>query len=209
MRSIRSSHKIEFRGLQFHVPEDVYLPSDDSLLLAESFKVRDGEEVLELGCGCGINAILAAVKASRVVATDINPSAAEVTLYNAELNGLATRLDVRVGDLFDPIEAGEQFDVILFNPPYLPVMVAEVRSRLAMAWQGGDDGRAVTDRFLDGARNHLKKVGRIYLVQSTLSHIEATVKRLEDEGFMVERVGEAKFSFETIVCIEARRRLRV
>lgn len=206
MRSIRSSHKIAFRGLRFHVPEDVYLPSDDSLLLAESFKVRDGEEVLELGCGCGINAILAAVKASRVVATDINPSAVAATLYNAELNGLAGRLEVRVGDLFDPIGAGEQFDVILFNPPYLPVMAEEVKGCLEVAWQGGDDGRAVTGRFLDGVRNHLKKVGRIYLVQSTLSHIEATVKRLEDEGFVVERVGEAKFPFETIVCIEARRK---
>ncbi|MEM3736846.1 MAG: class I SAM-dependent methyltransferase [Candidatus Bathyarchaeia archaeon] len=198
---------VEFRELKFLVPEDVYLPSDDSLLLAENFKVRDGEEVLEIGCGCGINALLAALRAGRVVATDINPSAAKATLWNARLNGLNGKVEVLVGDLFGPIGVGEVFDVILFNPPYLPSTPEEGCSILEKSWQGGESGREVVDRFLEEVGDHLKKDGRIYLVQSTLSRIDETVKRLEEKGYWVRMLGETRFPFETIVCIEARRRL--
>ncbi|MCU1425941.1 MAG: SAM-dependent methyltransferase [Microbacteriaceae bacterium] len=73
--------------------------------------------VLDLGTGCGIQALHAARHATRVVATDISPRALELAALNAELNGV-TRIEFRLGSLYQPV-AGETFDRILSNPPFV------------------------------------------------------------------------------------------
>lgn len=72
---------------------------------------------LDLGTGSGIHALLAARRAGRVVATDVNPRALAFAELNAELNGIAN-VELRAGDLFDPV-AGESFDLIVANPPFV------------------------------------------------------------------------------------------
>jgi SAM-dependent methyltransferase len=72
---------------------------------------------LDLGTGSGIHALLAARRADRVVATDVNPRALAFAGLNAELNGL-TNVELRAGDLFEPV-AGERFDLIVANPPFV------------------------------------------------------------------------------------------
>lgn len=77
---------------------------------------RPVESVLDLGCGGGIQALLAAGHARRVVAVDVNPRALAFTRWNARLNGIAN-VECRQGDLFDPVK-GERFDLLVCNPPY-------------------------------------------------------------------------------------------
>jgi methylase of polypeptide subunit release factors len=72
---------------------------------------------LDLGTGCGIQALLAARHAAAVVATDVNPRALELAAFNAALNGIET-IELRQGDGFEPL-AGERFDLIVANPPYV------------------------------------------------------------------------------------------
>ncbi len=74
--------------------------------------------MLEVGTGTGFLALVAARRARQTVGTDINPEAVRALKINALLNHLEDRVEARQGDLFAPV-AGEQFDVILFNPPYL------------------------------------------------------------------------------------------
>ena len=74
------------------------------------------ESALDLGCGCGIQALYLATHATRVVATDLSSRACEITRFNAALNGV--ELDVRQGSLFEPVE-GEEFDLIASNPPFV------------------------------------------------------------------------------------------
>ncbi|MDC4232403.1 class I SAM-dependent methyltransferase [Actinomyces sp. B33] len=71
---------------------------------------------LDLGCGCGIQALALASHADRVVATDLSERACAFTSFNAALNGVS--LDVRVGSLFEPV-ADEAFDLIVTNPPFV------------------------------------------------------------------------------------------
>jgi len=73
--------------------------------------------VLDLGCGCGVHALLAAEHSDNVVATDISATAAAYTRFNARLNNIKN-IDVLVGDLFEPV-AGQSFDLILCNPPFI------------------------------------------------------------------------------------------
>jgi SAM-dependent methyltransferase len=73
--------------------------------------------VLDLGTGCGVLALLAARHAEQVVGVDLNPRAVELARFNAALNGIGN-VDFRAGNLLDPV-AGEAFDLIVCNPPFV------------------------------------------------------------------------------------------
>lgn len=202
--SAESQRTFIYCGFTLTVPSQVYRPEEDTFLLAENLRLQGGESVLEVGCGCGLVALLAARKAARVVATDLNPMAVEAAKMNVQANGLEAQIEVRLGDLFEPVRPGEKFDLIVFNPPYLPPDVEEPRDWLTRAWCGGEKGRKVTERFIHGIAGFLKPKGRVLLVQSSLAGIEETRRKLRAEGFSVRTVGKRRFFFEVLVCLEAR-----
>lgn len=74
--------------------------------------------VLDVGTGCGIQALRALRHADRVVATDVSARALQFTRLNALLAGAGDRIDVRLGSLFAPV-AGEQFARVVSNPPFV------------------------------------------------------------------------------------------
>lgn len=100
------------------VSPGVYPPSEDSDLLLLSMTVKPGECVLDMGAGSGILAIEAARAGGVVTAADISQAAVECTRENARNNGVEVKV-VR-SDLFSHPDLAGRFDVILFNPPYLP-----------------------------------------------------------------------------------------
>ena len=72
---------------------------------------------LDLGTGCGVQALLAAQHSQHVVAVDINQRALDFAAFNARLNGISN-IEFRLGNLFEPVE-GQRFDLIVCNPPYV------------------------------------------------------------------------------------------
>ena len=76
---------------------------------------RPAQRTLDLGTGCGIQALLAAAHSEQVLAVDRNSRAVHFSRFNARLNGL-TNIDFFAGDLFQPVE-GHQFDLVVANPP--------------------------------------------------------------------------------------------
>ena len=115
---LRFAKKIRFGEMIFFVFDDVYEPAEDTFLIAEHLKTSG--HVLEIGTGCGILSVLAALQAEHVVATDINPHAAICARLNAEINGVSEKIDILAGDLFSPLRENSAFNTILFNAPYLP-----------------------------------------------------------------------------------------
>lgn len=191
---------LEFNGLHFNTHPKVYEPAEDSFLLAENLEMSRRDEVLEIGTGTGIIAVCASRKVAKVVATDINPWALRCATKNLIANR-AFNVELREGNLFEPVQ-GEKFDLILFNTPYLPTGEDEVlNDELNTAWDGGTDGREVIDRFLDGLCGHIRRGGRVQLVQSSLSDVERTTLRLEELGFQVSITAREKIFFEEIVVI--------
>lgn len=75
------------------------------------------DQTLDLGCGTGFQSLFAARHSSRVIATDINPRALEFTRFNARVNGI-DNIECREGSFFEPV-AGETFDLIVSNPPFV------------------------------------------------------------------------------------------
>jgi len=195
--------KIFFNDCIFYVSEKVYEPAEDTFLLAENLVVNENDVVLDVGTGCGMLGILAAKKAKRVVATDINPYTVSCAKANARQNSVLAKIDVRQGSLFESIKRSEKFDVIIFNAPYLSTSESEKKSWIGKAWAGGQSGRDLVEPFVSEAPKYLKKKGRIFLVQSSLSEIDKTIQRFKKNGLKAAIIAEKKFPFETIVLIRA------
>ena len=201
-----SGKRVFYDNLTFEVSQDVYEPAEDTILLANCLKhvIKEGDTVLDVGSGCGILAVVAAKKAKKVVATDLNPYAVECTKLNSEANGVTNKINVRLGNLFQPLRRDDRFDVIVFNAPYLPALPSEQKTWIERAWAGGPTGRQVIDQFISKAPRYLKKNGTILLVQSSLANIRKTLEKLQEAGFKSTTIAQTKVSFETIVVIQAR-----
>jgi release factor glutamine methyltransferase len=196
--------KVLFEGHVFHVAENVYEPAEDSFLFVENMNVGHGERIVDVGTGCGILGIVAAAEADKVIAVDINPHAVRCAKANAKLNRVADKMSFIRGDLFTPMRTRKQFDLILFNAPYLPSEDDEADSWLERAWVGGASGRDVIDTFIAEAPKYLKLDGKILLMQSTLSGIEETLRDFRERGLKADVVAKQDLPFfETVVLVTA------
>jgi len=197
--------RVFYGDLVFQVFEDVYDPAEDTFLLADSLAqiVKEGDTLLDIGTGCGILAIIAARKAKKVIATDVNPHAVNCARLNAKVNGFLHKIKVRLGDLFHPIRKTERFDVIVFNAPYLPSSLNEHRTWIGRSWAGGPAGRQLIDLFIIEAPRYLKRNGKILLVQSSLANIDETLEKFLEAGLEAQVIAEKKVAFETIVVVQA------
>lgn len=169
-------------------PPGVYEPQEDTALLEESLRRESrppGLHVLDVGTGTGVLALAASrAGASRVVAIDISRRAVLAARVNAALS--RRRVHVRRGDLLAPV-AGQLFDLVLANPPYVPSHRVEPPARgAARAWDAGRDGRVLLDRLCAGVPALLRPGGVFLLVHSTLSDPETTLRLLADAGLAAE-----------------------
>jgi len=127
-----------------------------SLTLAGLMVGEKVDTVLDLGTGCGIQALHAARHAKRVVATDISERALELARFNAALNGVTT-IEFRAGSLYEPV-AGERFDRIVSNPPF----VITPRGEGVPSYEyrdGGLVGDALVASVISQAAEHLQPGG--------------------------------------------------
>lgn len=182
--------------------DNVYVPAEDSYLLADNLEIEAGQSVLEIGTGSGIVAMYASRLTDRITVTDINFDACELARKNFEDNGIEN-IEILFGNMFEPVE-NRKFDVILFNTPYLPTEDDEViDDTINYAFDGGLNGRKVIDLFLDEVGNHLNDGGTVQMIQSSLSGNEETLEKLDHSGFIAEIKASEHFFFEDITLINA------
>jgi release factor glutamine methyltransferase len=124
-------------------------------------------------------------------------------VLNARLNGIlnGVAVDARRGDLFDAV-AGERFDLILANPPYVPGSEPPSAGR-ARAWEAGGDGRAILDRICARVARQLAPGGSVLLVHSELADPARTRAQLRAAGLDTSVVALERGPFGPLV--EARR----
>jgi release factor glutamine methyltransferase len=191
---------LEYDGIHYYNHPNVYEPAEDTFILLENLRVERSDRVLEIGTGTGIIAIKASMNSRMVVATDINPYAIECATENIIANK-SFNIEIRKGNLFEPVK-GEKFDLILFNTPYLPTDDEEkINDELNAAWDGGVDGRMLIDRFIEGLPHYFNQGGIVQMVQSSLSDVNMTLKKLENLGFKVSVTARKKVFFEEIAVI--------
>jgi release factor glutamine methyltransferase len=165
----------------------VFRPRPDSWMLARHLcaRVHPGAHVLDLCTGSGAIAVAAArCGAGRVTAIDVSRRSVATARINARLNGVRVR--ALRGDLFAPV-AGERFDAIASNPPYLPAEDDALPAHgPARAIDAGTDGRVLLDRICARAAEHLRPGGAVLLVHSDLIGVEQTIAALEAAGLRVD-----------------------
>lgn len=162
----------------------VYPAQGDTWLLREALEREPavaGGRVLDVCAGSGALAVAAArLGAVEVTAGDISWRAVASSWLNARMRGLPVR--VRRGDLLGSV-AGERFDVIVANPPYVPATEPSLpQGGAARCWDAGLDGRSVLDRLCREAPPHLAPGGALLIVFSALCGVDLTVRLLEDVG---------------------------
>jgi SAM-dependent methyltransferase len=193
-------------GVSLLVLPDVFNPVllRSGAFLAQSVPsppVADGSEAgafraLDLGTGSGIGAIFAARRGYDVVGVDLNPEAVRCARINVLLNNLEGRVEIRAGDLFAPV-AGDQFDLVLFNPPFYRGMPVD---RLDQAWRATD----VIERFATGLAGALRPTGEARIVLSTDGEWRAMLTALDARGVTTRPVASRHFGNEVLTVYSGR-----
>ena len=179
----RKTTKITYLGRKFIVPKDVFPPARMSRLLGESVleEVKTQDRVLDMGTGCGNNAILAASKSSDVVAVDINPSAVKCAKENAKLNNVSLRIRVFKSDLFQNVEG--KFDLIIFDPPF-----RWFSPRTMLERSISDKDYKTLEAFFRNAKNFLNKRGRILIFFGTSADMKYMKHLIKEYGYRRKEV---------------------
>jgi len=189
----------EFYGLPFHVNRDVLIPRPETELLVEKAielagKLRQSgatptPRIVDVGAGSGAIAVALAraLPFAEITATDLSTAALAVARANASRHGVANRIRFLEGDLLAPV-AGEPFDLIVSNPPYVPesdraTLAVEVRNyEPAQALFAGGDGLAIYCRLIPESSKALA-AGGILLLEIGFGQQQAMEALLKKEGF--------------------------
>lgn len=183
------------KDLNFEIYEGVYTPSEDTFLLLSMIKLEGHEKILEVGCGSGIISLHCSAHGCIVLSVDKD----EKCLKNTEINAKKNDLDISVkkSDLFSNINE-DDWDVIIFNPPYLPkddILPEDHR------WDGGKRGDEIVVKFLEEAEDYLKKDGKSFICYSSLSPTER-IEAVIEERYEIANLEKKEFFFETLYCLE-------
>ncbi len=170
----------------------VYEAAEDSLLLAKHVReyAKNAEKILDMGTGSGIQAETArkANRKAEIDAADINEKAVQ------KLKKKKLKINAFVSDLFSNVK--EKYDLIIFNPPYLPD--DEKEDFNSEKWSGGKEGIEITLKFLRQAKAHLEEDGKILLVYSTLANPEKLIKEANKLGYDIRNLDSEEFFYEKI-----------
>jgi release factor glutamine methyltransferase len=173
-----------------------YKPAEDTFLLADAIKRYSNKITLEIGVGSGYVTAEICKRNTFVVGTEIDKK----VLKDAQTRLKSLNFDNFELVLCDGASAfrEECFDLIVFNPPYLPS-----EKILDRTIEGGKEGIEVTRRFIEQSLRIISKSGSIVFVLSTLSNYNKIIKRLKRMNFKVRKIGKRKLFFEEIFVVEA------
>ena len=149
-------------------------------------------QILEMGIARGVLSIGVALLTdddSQIVGIDIEPNATALVAENAEANGVAHRIEVRIGDLFEPVRAGELFDLILGELPFIPVdpqlqqeYIAAGHASEILNVSGGRDGRDLVDHLITHGARYLNPGGALLLIQPSFIGVERSMELMDQQG---------------------------
>lgn len=171
----------------------IYSPEEDSYLLEETIKkqvpkllkINSTIKFLEIGIGSGIQLNTAqesGIKKENIFGVDINPDA----VSHCKKQGF----NCFKSDLFENLK--DNFDLMVFNPPYLPEDENYEDEESKLITTGGRKGSEIINEFLVQSKKHLNKNGKIFLLTSSLT------KGIKWAGYKKKLLSEKKIFFESL-----------
>ena len=165
---------------------------------AESPHATAVPRALDMGTGSGVGAIFTARRGYYIIGVDLNLHAVHCARMNVFLNHLEDQIEIRAGDLFAPV-AGEQFHLVLFNPPFFR---GEPQNEFDMAWRATD----VIERFAIGLPGARAPHGRALILLSTDGDAAGMLSALKAQNLRVSPVFRRHFGSEIVtiymVCLD-------
>lgn len=200
----------DFYGRPFTLGAATLVPRPETeMLVVRGLELLGGKHhksILDLGTGTGCIAIsiLAESPSAQGIAVDLSPEALVTAQHNADRHGVDKRLSLRKGSWFEPLQAGESFDLIVSNPPYiasaeidgLAIEVREHDPRLAL--DGGPDGLEPYRAIINAAAGWLKPDGAVLVEIGSTQAIAVTALFIK-AGFRDVRVHQDLAGLDRVV----------
>lgn len=206
--------------------EDIYSPSDDSYLITDYFKANINENyfdgldikriknILDMGTGTGIIALfLNEIKkrvtnfSSKIFASDVLENAIKCAKLNEVINNLEKSINFIHSDLFKsfPANLKNNFNIIIFNPPYLPSLKYNnkllTKKDVDKSWNGGEQGFELFLEFISQAKPFINSSQKfyIYYISSSITKFEKINEELIRMGFKNTILTKKHVFFEDII----------
>jgi len=204
--------KVDVLGKTYEISKDVFNPKFyfTSQFMAKNMSISQGDVVLDMGTGSGIQAITAGHKASKVIAIDINPEAVKFARKNVNAHNLENIISVLEGDLFAPLKQQTLFNVILFTPPYMEGTPKTDFEHALYAYMDGspktdfehalyDRNKQLIRRFFKDAGDYIKPDGYIQMLYSSISGQDLALKIAEQLGWKYTIIAHEKTLTESFM----------
>lgn len=202
--SLERSDVCTLFGLDLLIAPGVLHPRHfaSSRVMGEHLMSRDLDRkaLADLGTGSGILALLAARSGAAVTAVDIDPLAVECASGNVRRNGREGQVRVVTSDVFDQVEPGRRFDLVVTNPPFYPRDAARPTDR---AFAAGEGNRFFA-KLAESLPGRLREGGALVMIQSSDADFEPITRMIEARGLSGRVVGERRGFFETLTIREFR-----
>ncbi len=197
-------HQVEWKGrtgpFSLHVRPGVFSPTTTSRTLADALEINPGDTVIDVGCGSGVLAFVAAkLGAGKVYGCDLSAPAVRAARENAAMLGLSDVCEFRQGDLLEPVR-DVHADVLIGDVSGIPDELAAVTGWFDRVPAGGPTGAELPRKLLGSIGETLAPGGRLYLPTGTLQD-EASILTLARElfGDNMEPVLEREFPLPDLV----------
>ncbi len=183
----RSPREFEMFGLRWDLLPEVFAPvhTDSTELFTGWMPFPVGGSFLEVGCGAGVTAVMAALAGcARVTAVDISPDAVRNAELNAERHGVADKVRVLRSDLYDALPPDERFDVVFWNSnvicaPDEFVYVRQVQHAIF------DRGYVTHERYLREGLARLTDSGHLFLGFNSLGASDRLNSLASESGLLI------------------------
>eukprot|EP00931_Biecheleriopsis_adriatica_P073938 TRINITY_DN48138_c0_g1_i1.p1 TRINITY_DN48138_c0_g1~~TRINITY_DN48138_c0_g1_i1.p1 ORF type:complete len:619 (-),score=105.07 TRINITY_DN48138_c0_g1_i1:7-1809(-) len=200
---------VEQGGLMFVVHPTIFMPniSHHFMKLGDSIYPKGGT-MLDVGSGCGVIAVHAAVSGvNHVLATDIVPASPACILENAQQHGVAAKVEGRISDVFSGIRSDEKFDVIFWNYPFISDMSSREYDELSDVERGiRDPGQGHLKTYCEEASQFLNPGGRLFVSYSkTMGDWDRFLEIMQETGWSADMFADFSEDGPQVQLYELRR----
>lgn len=198
---------LKFKEYSLEIPKEVYLPSDDTDLMINTLekeiisKKLFFNTALELGSGNGYLSLSVYNNVNEIISVDLNPIVVDYLKKVKEKYQL-DKQKIFSSDLFSSLDKNKKYDLIIFNPPYVPSEPLKLEKGIDLAVNGGKDGLEVISRFLKEFDLFLLKTGVCYLLVSSLNKINKIKKKISEKKMSCEIIASKKLFFEELFVLK-------
>ena len=164
--------------LELKVGRETFRPSTISSLLADTLDFKPGSVVVDVGCGSGILAIIAAkLGAAKVYAVDAANETVDIGRANARAHGVEDTIEFAQGDMFEPFADDLRADVIIGDVSGIPDEIARVSGWFPSGLSGGPTGAELPVRMIEESKRFLHNGGKLFLPTGSLQDEETILDK--------------------------------